>query len=1312
MEQYWLEKLSGEIVQGSFAADNIDIGSREKSQIYFELSKEISNEILKICGGSNYAVFMILLSGVKYLLYRYTGNEDLVIGTPILKDIYEEGMVNNVLAIRSNIKRDASFKELLLYVRNNVQDAAQNQNIPYEHIINLLGYSIDKNVNPLFNTMVLLENIQAKKYVENIYTDTCFAFSINNGIIGCSLEYIESKLKNDRVMQLQRNLINVYKAAVQNMDIKLQDIDIHSTEDKQKILYEFNNNHKEEDLNMQLYTFIEQHAEKTPHKTAVLYGEQQISYRELNEGANRLARFLSKHKVSTGCIAAIIMDRTPLMLQSILALWKLGAAYIPLDPDYPEDRISSILSDSNCHMILSISQYSNRIADENYQEKVVLLDEKIAEIQDQDKENLYIKNSLDNLAYVIYTSGSTGKPKGAMIEQMGMLNHILAKIEDLGLDSSCVIAQNASQCFDISVWQFFCALAAGGQTVIYPNRVVSDLKQFTQAINKDKVTIMEVVPSFLGVLLEHMEIEKIALQSITNIIVTGEVLPLQLVKRWFNLYPHIKMVNAYGPTEASDDITHYIMEAGAEYEDVPIGKPLRNFNIYIVDNDMNLCPIGVKGEIYVSGLGVGRGYLNNAALTEAAFLPRDIFKNINARMYKTGDLGCRLNDGHIRYFGRKDHQVKLRGFRIELGEIEKALLKLRNVKEAVALLCESLSGDKYICAYLVAQEKLDKFEIRKSLSEYLPEYMIPAYYVYMDKMPLSANGKVDRKAFPKPDFKSEEYYEAPQNDVQKKLVEVWEEVLDLKNIGINDDFFEIGGDSIKAIQISAILQRVGLKLENADLFLNPTIKKVEGFVKKLDFTVEQGMVEGSVLLTPIQKKFFERNYTDSSYYNQAVLLYGKEGFDKDMVIKVFDKLIEKHDALRMTFVLENGQVMQRNRGAEEDLYNFFQWELDDSLDIEEQIVRTSEEVHNSLNIYGGPLVSIALYKARNDGYLLISIHHLVIDGISWRILLEDFEAAYEQMTNNLDIELSPKTTSYKDWSNRLEEYAKSTAINKELDYWKTVKEVEYKPLPKDYVLECEQRKVENIHGITVTLNGEMTDKLIKESNWAYSTETYDILLTALGITLNMWCNMKNILVSMEGHGREAIIKDIDINRTIGWYTSIYPVAIELKNAEDIAYSIKHVKEILRGIPNKGIGYGLLRYLALDNDRDDNSLNIDPEICFNYLGQFDKSISSKSLFELSSMNIGNTISPRSEQEFSLEVICLIVDGSLNISFKYNTFEYKKERIVELANCYISNLRKLINHCTGISEKQLTPSDVSEEEDLTIEQLDSITASLNL
>lgn len=1312
IEKYWQDKLSGEIMQSSFAPDDKNIRSLEMSEIYFEFSKEISGRIVELSGGSDYAAFILLLVGVKYLLYRYTGNNDLVVGTAVFKDKYEDNLINNILAIRSSINKGSTFKELLLQVRDNVQEAAKNQNFPYDQLIELLRHNIDRKLNPLFNTMVLLENIQAEEYIRDISTDTRFIFNINNGTIGCKLHYLKRKLDSNRAKQIISGLIRVFEAIVQNMDIRLSNIDIHTEDDLHKILYEFNDTYKEMDHDTLLYKLIEQRAEEMPERIAVVYKDMQISYKELNEEANKLARFLSLYKLGRGSIVTIMMDRTPLMLESILALWKLGAAYIPVDPGYPAERINKILAGSNSDLLLTVSEYFERIAGNYTEDSIILIDAQKAEIQSKEKENLCLENSYSDLAYVIYTSGSTGEPKGAMAEQIGMLNHIYAKIEDLRLDSNCIIAQNASQCFDISVWQFFCALAAGGKTVIYPDSVISDLEEFTLQLIRDKVTVLEVVPSFLSILLEHIESKNAKLESIAYIVVTGEALPVQLVQKWFSLYPHIKMVNAYGPTEASDDITHYIMDGELEYEDVPIGKPIRNFNIYIADGDMNLCPIGVKGEILVSGIGVGKGYLNNKEATEKAFLEKDIFKDIDVRMYRTGDLGCRLHDGNIMFFGRLDHQVKVRGFRIELEEIEKQLLKLKGTKEAVAVLQENLNGDRYICAYLISDEKLDKFEIRKKLSDFLPEYMIPAYYIYLDKIPLTPNGKVDRKALPNPDFKSEEHYEAPQSDVQRKLAEVWGEVLGLENIGINDDFFEIGGDSIKAIQISAILQRAGLKLENADLFLNPTIKKVEKYIKKLEYTIKQDTVEGEVTLTPVQRRFFSRGYTESSYYNQAVLLYGKSGFDKEITVKAFNKLLEMHDALRMTFNKEGEEVIQRNRGLGEGLFTLVEYDYNDSLDIEEQIASVSEKEQSGMEIYGGNLLKLVLFKGKNDGYLLIAVHHLVIDGISWRVLLEDFETAYEQLANGHEIELPDKTTSYKEWADKLVEYAGSTELIKEADYWRGVQAAEYSPLPKDFKLCDEQRKVKNLKAVTVSLDMNMTDKLIKETNWAYSTETYDILLTALGVAFRKWCGLETMLVSMEGHGREAIVKEVDLNRTVGWFTSIYPFAVKLSKAEDLSCSIKQVKEALRAIPNKGIGYGLLRYMAPDGLRGDNKLMVDPEICFNYLGQFDENISSKNLFKLSSKRIGNVISPESDQDYSIEVICLIVDRSLNISFRYNVYEYKKERIEVLANCYLSNLRLMVEHCTGVEEKQLTPSDVSEDEELTIEQLDSITASLNM
>lgn len=598
------------------------------------------------------------------------------------------------------------------------------------------------------------------------------------------------------------------------------------------------NNYSNEKIFFQLF---ELQVEKTPNEIAVIYKDRNLTYKELNEKSNQLARKLSDEGVKPDSIIGIMSERTLETVIAIIAIFKSGGAYLPIDPNYPKERIQFVIDQSKIEILLV-----QNISTDALESKIKILDLECKDLYSNDGSNLENINNINNLAYVIYTSGSTGIPKGVMIEHAGMMNHIQAKINDLNINFDSIIAQSASLCFDISVWQLLAPLVVGGTTVIYPNSIVINLSGFINQLIDDKVTILEVVPSYLSAILDYLESKEIRLDKLRYLIVTGEILKSKLVGRWFELYPLIKMVNAYGPTEASDDITHFIMDRVPNSENIPIGKPINNLNIYIVDESMNLCPIGVKGEILVSGIGVGRGYLNSPDKTKEVFSDDPFLKIKGVRMYRTGDIGAWLLDGNIAFYGRKDYQVKVNGFRIELGEIEHELLKHPYVKEAVTVAFDGKNVNSYLCSYIVAQQNISIIELKDFLSKKLPEYMIPSYFVFIDKFPYTPNGKVDRKLLMPPDCMEDdleltkvcnEQNDSVNDTIELRVKRIIKNKLDLdlpiEQITLESTMSDLGITSMTFIKIFVTIEtEFGIEFADEDLDENrfPTLKDLVEYV--------------------------------------------------------------------------------------------------------------------------------------------------------------------------------------------------------------------------------------------------------------------------------------------------------------------------------------------------------------------------------------------------------------------------------------------------------------------------------------------------
>jgi len=584
---------------------------------------------------------------------------------------------------------------------------------------------------------------------------------------------------------------------------------------------------------------IHRQAELTPDAVAVADGRAELTYRELNEWSNQLARYLSGRGAGSETPVALIMERSAWMLVTILACFKAGAAYLPIDPNYPARRIRMIVEESGA--VVAVGDEDGSRWGITGAVRWVWLEHEREAIWRQPASNLPAGADASNLAYVIYTSGSTGKPKGVMIEQRGMINHLHAKIEELGLSENDRIAQTASQCFDISVWQFLAGLMVGGRIEIVRNEDARDPVRLLEQVETRGVSVLETVPAMLrGMIgsLEEGDAGNAELKELRWLMVTGEALSAELCRRWMRLRGETKLINAYGPTECSDDVTHYVMSRAPEEGEVeaPIGQPVLNTRIYIVDERDELAPAGAMGEICVGGEGVGRGYRNEAGKTAEVFIPDRFSGESGSRIYRTGDLGRWRADGNVEYLGRMDDQVKVRGYRVELGEIEAAIEKHPAVKESVVVARGESGGEKILVCYVVMREAAEASHLRHFLTERLPEYMAPSVYVKLEKIPLTSNGKVDKSALPSPDLSEtdEPEDETPRTSVEEALIEIWREVLGKRRIGVEDDFFDLGGYSLLATQVASRLKKkFQLEVPLSAVFETRTVARLAEFVETL-----------------------------------------------------------------------------------------------------------------------------------------------------------------------------------------------------------------------------------------------------------------------------------------------------------------------------------------------------------------------------------------------------------------------------------------------------------------------------------------------
>ena len=1312
-EEYWLNKFGGEIPVLNMPTDYLrpSMRSFEGSSIDFDIDKELSDGLSRLAPVTGTTLYMVLLAAFNILLSKYTGQEDIIVGSPFAGRRHTDveqviGMFANTLSIRNYPEHSKTFGEFLTDVKENYFKVYENQNYQFEELIEKVDVRRDLSRNPLFDAMFVLQNMDnIGLEVAGLKINPCkfdnrvakfdLTLSATEGKKGIefNLEYCTRLFRKETIEKLARYFTNILSQIVKNPDIRLSEIDMLSEEEKRLVLYEFNNTKAEYPRNKTIQELFEEQVENTPDNIALVFESGKLTYRELNEKSNHIARILRGKGVKPDSITGIMTEHSPETITGMLGILKAGGAYLPIDPEYSQERIKYILEDSGAGILLTQQRFMRKV---KFEGEIINLENNA--LYNGDSSNLKKVNKPTDLVYVIYTSGSTGKPKGVMITHRGLVNYIwwAKKVYLNGEDLDFPLYSSIS--FDLTVTSIYTPLISGNKVVVYGG------EEKSQAIKKiledNKVGIIKLTPTHLK-LLEGM---KFGRSNLRKLIVGGEDLKTGLAKKIYESFGgNIEIYNEYGPTETVVGCMIYKYSPEKDTRDsVPIGVPADNVQVYLLDRHLNPVPAGVDGEIYVSGDGVARGYINRTELTTECFVPNPYMSG--KRMYRTGDVVRRLPDGNIEFVGRMDSQVKIRGYRIELGEIESQLLKNELIKEAIVTAKEDIGGNKYLCAYIVSYEYLMVSELRECISKELPDYMVPSYFVQLEKIPLTPNGKVDTRALPEPEgsINTGVKYAEPNSGIEKKLAEIWQQVLGIKRIGIKDNFFELGGDSIKALQVTSSLHKYGLNLEIKHLLQHPRITELSSLVKPVGRDIDQGVVEGEAGLTPIQKWFFEQKNTDINHFNQSVMLYSRKGFDEKLIRKVFDKITGHHDALRMIYKTEAGRVVQYNRGMAGESYSLNVINLSAEANCADKIEEEANKLQCSINLKEGPLVKLGLFRTMEGDHLLIIIHHLVVDGVSLRILLEDLATGYVQVMNNEEIELQDKTDSFREWSDKLQNYADSKELLKELEYWNRLEGTDIAPLQKDNI--AKENKVKDSDTLSMTLSEEETEKLLNDVNQAYNTQINDILLTALGLSLKDHTGEDDVLITLEGHGREEIIDDVDITRTVGWFTTAYPVLMDMRKSKDLSYQIKAVKEYLRHVPNRGIGYGILKYLTHEENKSVLKFSLKPEISFNYLGQFDRDMET-GVFTMSPYGTGQTVSPDSERQCSFDINGMIAGGRLTLTFSYNKYEYSKSTVSKLMDNYKRNLSAIIDHCAGKEERELSPSDLDYSK-LSIEELSRI------
>jgi len=1299
---YWQSYLGDELPSLTLPTDfpASAVRTNRLGTLQFTLPTRLNSPLSTLCQRLGVTPFVVLLGAWQLLLSRYSGQRDFTVGVPNAsrnQSATQElvGFFVSSQIYRARIDADQPGSAFLQGLRQASLAALEHADYPIELLLDRLNLQRSSQANPLFQTLfnwrvaapgqttLRLGELQLTTLpiaLAEAKFDLSLDVSYSRTAIHAELEYRAELFAPETIARLAGHWQNLLQALVENPSQPIGDLPMLSPGELQT-RQQWNATQVIYPLDQPVHRLIEQQVQRSPQACALAFNDRQLSYEQLNSQANQLAHALIELGVKPETLVGIAVERSVEMVVGLLAILKAGGAYVPLDPEYPQERMAYMIEDSGIQWLLTQTNLRD-LFPRTATLQTLCLDAR--DLSAYPPSNPEIDIAPENLAYVIYTSGSTGQPKGAGNRHRALSNRLCWMQQAYTLDSRDTVLQKTPFSFDVSVWEFFWPLLSGARLAMAGPGDHRDPARLIQLIEKHQVSTLHFVPSMLQAFLLDADVSSCT--GLKRIICSGEALPVDTQQQVFEKLPRAALYNLYGPTEAAIDVTYWTCrEEGAD--SVPIGAPIANLATYILDARLQPVPQGVIGELYLSGTGLARGYHRRPALTAERFVTSP-FGN-GERLYRTGDLASYRADGVIEYRGRIDHQVKIRGLRIELGEIENQLLQLPDVREAVVI-----AVNQQLVGYVVPVQPADTVQhaalqdsIKARLAQHLPDYMVPGQWLFLERMPLSANGKLDRKALPAPDSgQLHNALVAPQNPIQQQLLTLWQDVLKRDAIGITDNFFDLGGDSIISIQLVSRARQTGIAFTPKELFEHQTIQHLAN-VARINVEIPQiqrGPAQGLVTLLPIQQQFFDMDIGQRQHWNQSVLLKPGKPLDAGLLEQALRVLLAHHDGLRLSFIPGNQGWQATYQDIEQSNFALWQAQINDPAEVEQ----LGNEAQRSLNLQEGPLLRAVLVSlADRSQRLLLVIHHLVVDGVSWRVLFDDLQSVYAQLQTGQPPSLPARSSSLRDWSQHLQQLALSEEVQAETDYWQQQLQGDSADLPGAKP----DARLSNALAITVQtrLDQGLTRRLLQESPAAYRTQVNDLLLTALSRVLVRWNQRQSVTIQLEGHGREDLFDDIDLTRSVGWFTTLYPV--RLTPELDIGQSIKTVKEQLRAVPNKGIGFGVLRYVGRDADRQCLSQLPAPRITFNYLGQFDSSFETdgESLFTPAAENAGNEQSPDAPLSNWLTLNGRVYGGELKVGWTFSREMFDEALIQGLADEYADELRLLIGHCAD--HQGVTPAD---------------------
>ena len=1309
---YWQQQLAGELPLLNLPTDrrHPPVQNYQGSSHSFNLSPELTQKLKELGQTEGTTTFMTLLAAFQVLLHRYTGQDDILVGSPMKCRSQTEwhkifGYLVNPVVLRANLADNPSFSAFLAQVRQTVLNAIAHQDYPFPLLVERLQPERESSRSPLFQTMFVLQKPNKSGDILDLLAADesvrvnwggleleSFEIPQQDGQFDLTLEMMETKdsirgiLKYDTdlfdaatIARMEGHFQVLLEGIVANPSQQIGHLPILTPSEEHQLLVEWNDTKTDYPQDKCIHQLFEEQVEKTPDAIALVFEDQQLTYRELNSRANQLAHYLQSLGVKPEVLVGICVERSVEMVVGLLGILKAGGAYVPIDPTYPQELITYMLNDSAVSVLLTTEDLAATLPQSKA--NLVSLDRDWSIISKNSQDNCPNRVDGQHLAYMIYTSGSTGKPKGAMNTHQAIRNRLLWMQDAYQLNGADKVLQKTPFSFDVSVWEFFWPLIAGACLIVAKPGGHKDSAYLVELIIEQQITTLHFVPSMLQVFVEEKGLEKCI--CLKRVICSGEALPVDLQTRFFERL-ECQLHNLYGPTEAAIDVTFWECQSKSHLAIVPIGRPIANTQIYILDSELKPMPVGVPGELHIGGVGLARGYYNRPELTAAKFIPNPFSNESDARLYKTGDLVRYLPDGNIEYLSRLDYQVKIRGFRIELGEIESALTQHPDIKETIVIAREEVDGNKNLLAYLVSKDQKPEIsELRSFLSQRLPDYMIPTAFVVLDKMPLTPNGKIDRRALPTLDLTrlSKSNFIPPQTAAEESLVAIWSEILGLEQVSVNDNFFELGGDSIKAIRVIAKAKDRGINLSLQNIYQNQIISKLASVANyELDLLPKTenfslishedrpklpADIEDAYPLSRLQAgMIFHSDYShDSPIYHDVFSYQFQCLFNFQALYQAIETLLDRHPVLRTSFHLsgfsEPLQLVHKKVPIPihfEDISHLSNSE-------QERVIDTWIEAEKQLQFDWNcpPMLDFQIHLRTPETWnITLSFHHSILDGWSIASMLTELLQQYFFLMGKYSFPLNTLPgVKFRDFIALEKITLESEKYRK---YWSDkLTDLNITKLPR-WPQSYRSSQNNQLKILDIPISTEISDGLKSLAKLA-EVPLKSVLLASHLRVINLLSNQKDVLTGLVTNGR---LEETDAEKVLGLFLNTIPLRLELSGGT----WIELVKETFRA-EQDSLPYRRFPLAEIQRNFGGQQLF---ETTFNFI-HFHVYQSIQQIEEIELLN--SKFFEQTNFTFTANFSLDIFSSQINLRLSYDASELSDEQVKSIGNYYVHALTSMAN-----------------------------------